>query len=91
MSLRKWRGRYTEARKTIHLVEWVRQAMRAVFIRARLYLLQIIMEGGVIMMAMFFAQRVVLGKTMFKDVPVVLKSAVAELLTDAGLGELAQE
>ena len=38
------------------------------------------------MMAMFFAQRVILGKTAYADVPAVLKPAVAELLNDAGLG-----
>lgn len=42
------------------------------------------------MMAMFFAQRVILGKTKFADVPAVLKPQVAEILTDSGLAELAQ-
>lgn len=40
------------------------------------------------MMAMFFAQRVILGKTIFSDVPAKLKSRVAELVIDAGLPEL---
>ena len=43
------------------------------------------------MMAMFFAQRVILGKTKFADVPTVLKPQVLEILTDSGLAELAQE
>lgn len=43
------------------------------------------------MMAMFFAQRVILGKTAFADVPAVLKPKVAELLDESGLGELAQQ
>ncbi len=43
------------------------------------------------MMAMFFAQRVILGKTAFKDVPAKLKDQVRELLVDAGLPELAEE
>lgn len=43
------------------------------------------------MMAMFFAQRVILGKTAFADVPAKLKDQVRELLVDAGLEELAQE
>ena len=42
------------------------------------------------MMAMFFAQRVILGKTVFADVPEVLKEQVREILIDSGLGELAQ-
>ena len=37
------------------------------------------------MMAIFFAQRVVLGKTAFADVPKVLKASVAENLIDSGL------
>lgn len=43
------------------------------------------------MMAMFFAQRVILGKTTFAQVPEKLKAQVRELLVDAGLPELAQE
>lgn len=42
-------------------------------------------------MAMFFAQRVILGKTAYKDVPALLKPQVKELLEDSGLGELAVE
>lgn len=40
------------------------------------------------MMAMFFAQRVILGKTNFDDVPKALKAGVAEILIDSGLPEL---
>lgn len=40
------------------------------------------------MMAMFFAQRVILGKTTFKGVPQTLKWGVAEILLDSGLPEL---
>ena len=40
------------------------------------------------MMAMFFAQRVILGKTMFDEVPKALKAKVAEILLDSGLPEL---
>ena len=42
-------------------------------------------------MAMFFAQRVILGKTAYVDVPAVLKPQVKELLEDSGLGELVTE
>lgn len=39
------------------------------------------------MMAMFFAQRVILDKTKFEDVPAKLKPQVAEVLLDSGLPE----
>lgn len=42
-------------------------------------------------MAMFFAQRVILGKTEFKDVPAKLKDQVKELLIEAGLEDLVVE
>ena len=44
--------------------------------------------GGLLMMAMFFAQRVILGKTAFEAVPRLLKTQVAEILIDSGLAEL---
>lgn len=49
------------------------------------------MRGGEDMMAMFFAQRVILGKTAYKDVPATLKPQVAEILTDSGLESLITE
>ena len=48
-------------------------------------------KEGVIMMAMFFAQRIILGKTTFQDVPAKLKEQVREILVDSGLEELAAE
>ena len=42
-------------------------------------------------MAMFFAQRVILGKTEYADVPATLKAQVKELLDESGLGDLAVE
>lgn len=69
----------------------MRKAIRAVSIRVQLFLLRQILKGGEIMMAMFFAQRVILGKTTFAQVPEKLKAQVRELLVDAGLPELAQE
>ena len=54
-------------------------------------MLKIMGKGGETMMAMFFAQRVILCKTTFKDVPAKLKEQVKELLVDAGLPELAEE
>ena len=46
------------------------------------------LKGRYIMMAMFFAQRVILGKTAFEDVPPALKAGTAEVLIDSGLPEL---
>ncbi len=40
------------------------------------------------MMAMFFAQWVILGKTEFNAVPEALKKGCAEILIDSGLPEL---
>ena len=46
------------------------------------------LERLVIMMSMFFAQRVILGKTKFDEVPKALKAKVAEILIDSGLPEM---
>lgn len=43
------------------------------------------------MMAMFFAQRVILGKTEYNDVPAKLKNQVKEILIDSGLEDLVTE
>lgn len=48
-------------------------------------------KEGKLMMAMFFAQRVILGKTKFVDVPAPLKAKVKEILVESGLGFLADE
>lgn len=46
-------------------------------------------KGGKDMMAMLFAQRVILGKTEFNDVPAKLKTQVADILiNECGLPEL---
>ena len=44
-------------------------------------------KEGITMMAMFFAQRVILGKTTFEQVPKALKAGVAEVLIESGLPE----
>lgn len=49
------------------------------------------MRGGEDMMAMFFAQRVILGKTAYKDVPSTLQPGVKEILVDSGLEFLTEE
>lgn len=51
-------------------------------------LINIYKKGDKIMMAMLFAQRVILDKTTFDAVPTKLKPAVAEILLDSGLPEL---
>lgn len=45
--------------------------------------------GDDVMMALLLAQRVILGKTKFEEVPEVLKPAVYEHLVDSGVGFLA--
>lgn len=48
-----------------------------------------LLNGGTEMMAMLFAQRVILGKTEFNAVPAKLKSQVADILiNECGLPEL---
>ena len=42
------------------------------------------------MMAMLWAQQIMLGKRTFDQVPRLLRDQVRELLTDSGVGELAQ-
>ena len=49
----------------------------------------LLLEGNKEMMAMLFAQRVILGKTEFDDVPAKLKNQVADILiNECGLPEL---
>ena len=48
-----------------------------------------LLNGGTEMMAMLFAQRVILGKTEFSAVPAKLKPQVADILiNECGLPEL---
>ena len=54
-------------------------------------IIKIIFKGDIVMMTMFFAQRVILGKTVFEDVPAALKKGCAEILIDSGLPELVPE
>lgn len=56
--------------------------MRKLCARAALAIYLILEGGGVEMMAMLFAQRVILGKTEFSDVPAKLQAAVAAILLD---------
>ena len=54
-------------------------------------IIEIIFKGDIMMMTVFFAQRVILGKTTFEDVPAALKKGCAEILIDSGLPELVPE
>lgn len=49
------------------------------------------MEEVQYMMAMLWAQQIMLGKKTFAQVPAKLKEQVRELLIDSGCGELAEE
>lgn len=44
-----------------------------------------------IMMAMIWAQQIMLGKKQFKDVPRLLKEKVRQILVDSGCEDLAAE
>ena len=43
------------------------------------------------MMAMLWAQRIMLGKKTYDQVPRLLKDKVKEILEDSGMGELAND
>lgn len=43
------------------------------------------------MMAMLWAQQILLGKKVFSQVPKLLKDKVAEILVDSGMEELVTE
>ena len=47
-------------------------------------------KGGETMMAMLLAQRIILGKLTFAEVPESLKPQVKEILVDSGVPELAE-
>lgn len=45
-------------------------------------------NGGKEMMAMLWAQQIMLGKKTYEQVPRLLKDKVKEILEDSGMGEL---
>lgn len=47
-------------------------------------------KGGEDMMAMLWAQQIMLGKKTFAQVPAKLREQVRELLVDSSVGELAE-
>lgn len=48
-------------------------------------------SGGKEMMAMLWAQQIMLGKKTYDQVPKLLKDKVKEILEDSGMGELAND
>ena len=48
-------------------------------------------SGGKEMMAMLWAQQIMLGKKTYGQVPRLLKDKVKEVLEDSGMGELAND
>ena len=48
-------------------------------------------DGGKEMMAMLWAQQIMLGKKTYAEVPRLLKDKVKEILIDSGVGELVTE
>ena len=59
-------------------------------IRTMIYQLMFGKEGET-MMAMLWAQQIMLGKKTFAQVPRLLKEKVREILIDSGMEELAAE
>lgn len=63
--------------------------MRDIMAKMALYLYFLLQKGDNIMMALLFAQRVILGKTEFDEVPAKLKQDVADILiNECGLPDL---
>lgn len=48
-------------------------------------------DGVKEMIAMLWAQQIMLGKKTYAEVPRLLKAKVKEILEDSGMGELAKE
>ena len=57
----------------------------------RKLLLRLLLGGGEDMLAMLWAQQILLGKKTFKQVPRLLKEKVRETLIDCGFEELIDE
>lgn len=55
------------------------------------FLCKILGKEGAFMMAMLWAQQIMLGKKTFAEVPVKLKNKVRELLIDSGCEDLVTE
>ena len=69
------------------LLKWRRWSMRNLIYSILFFLL----KGDDLMMAMLFAQKIILGKLTFSDVPAKLKEQVREILIESGLEYLCEE
>ena len=69
------------------LLKWRRLFMRKLVFK----IIYFILKGDDLMMAMLFAQKIILGKLTFNDVPAKLKEAVKEVLIECGCEEMAEE
>ena len=54
-------------------------------------ILLVLGKDGIEMMAMLWAQQIMLGKKTFSQVPRLLKEKVKEILVDSGMEELTEE
>ena len=61
------------------------------FFRKIIYMLLFGKEESEFMMAMLWAQQIMLGKHTFSQVPKLLKEKVREILIDSGMEELIEE
>lgn len=60
--------------------------------RVKAFLLKILLgKGGLDMMAMLWAQQIMLSKKTYTQVPALLKESVKEILIDSGCEELVAE
>ena len=69
------------------LLKWRRRSMLKLICKLIFY----ISKGDDLMMAMLFAQKIILGKLTFSDVPAKLKAAVKEVLIECGCEEMTAE
>ncbi len=61
-------------------------------LQIKAFILKLILgEGGPDMMAMLWAQQIMLGKKTYTQVPALLKEAVKEILVDSGCEDLITE
>ena len=55
------------------------------------FILQLLFKEDFEMLAMLWANQIILGKKTYKQVPAKLKNAVREILVDAGCEDLIEE
>ena len=55
------------------------------------FILQLFFKEDVVMLAMLWANQIILGKKTFSQVPAKLKPQVREILIDAGCEDLIEE